>query len=376
MNVIIANKYKDALSNLNIDVIKRMDGEFEVETITDTFANFYFNRMILDITAIKNHFDISTIQRLIATIDATKIILFLEDDPRINNTYLSRIISLGIYNFTRELSGVTYLMDNPNSYRDVAQYHDLANGSVPSSQPVGVSPFPQGPMPAQNGPMSFTNHGGQNEDNNSFVSYSSPPKSYDIVNAGSTLVIGFKSLSGDAGSTSLIYMLKKQLVNHKVLAMEINNNDFSYFNDPELISTQATQVDTVKNKFPQFDIVLIDINNSNLDTDGTCNEVIYLLEPSTIKLNTLMRRDRLALEKIKDRKIVLNKSMLTSADVKEFEYEAKVPIFYNIPPLDERKDSQMILDSFLVKLGVYSSTGSKETKPSGTGSIFDLFKKN
>ena len=182
MNVIIANKYRDALSNLNIDVIKRMDGEFEVETITDTFANFYFNRMILDITAIKNHFDISTIQRLIATIDANKIILFLEDDPRINNDYLSRIISLGIYNFTRELSGVTYLMDNPNSYRDVAQYHDLANGTAAGAQPVGISPFPQGPM--SNGSMDFTNHGGQNDGNNSFVSYSSPDGTpYIIVHA-------------------------------------------------------------------------------------------------------------------------------------------------------------------------------------------------
>ena len=55
MNVIIANKYKDSLSSLNIDVIKRMDGEFDVETITETFQNFYFNRMILDITAIQNY---------------------------------------------------------------------------------------------------------------------------------------------------------------------------------------------------------------------------------------------------------------------------------------------------------------------------------
>jgi hypothetical protein len=98
MNVIIANKYKDALSNLNIDVIKRMDGEFDVNTLVETFQTFYFNRMIIDITAIKDHFDITTIQKLSASLDASKIILFLDDDPRINNIYLSKIISLGIYN--------------------------------------------------------------------------------------------------------------------------------------------------------------------------------------------------------------------------------------------------------------------------------------
>ena len=80
MNVIIANQYKEALSNLNIDVIKKMDGEFDVQTIADTFANFYFNRMIIDITALKDCFNIATIQRLSTSLDASKIILFLSDD--------------------------------------------------------------------------------------------------------------------------------------------------------------------------------------------------------------------------------------------------------------------------------------------------------
>ena len=140
--VIIANTYKDALSNLNIDVIKRMDGEFDINTITDTFANFYFNRMILDITAIKDSFNIANIQKLCANLDASKIILFLNDDPRINNSYLSKVISLGIYNFTRELSGITYLMENPNSYRDVAQYHDLAADDARKIEEAKNNPFP------------------------------------------------------------------------------------------------------------------------------------------------------------------------------------------------------------------------------------------
>lgn len=374
MNVIIANKYKDALSNLNIDVIKRLDGEFDAETIIDTFANFYFNRMILDITALKDSFNIATIQRLSASLDATKIILLLSDDPRFNNAYLSKLISLGIYNFTSDINGVNYLMNNPNSYRDVAQYHDLAindeknlkvsqsfaggfmqSGFAPNmnAAPTEVASKPQEKTfqpwmgPSYNGSMD--------------ANYGTP------ITSSSTKIIGFKDLTEGAGATTLIYMLKKNLVRKKVLAVELNKNDFSYFNDNELMSVSAGQFGSVRNRFNQFDVILIDINNSNLDTDGTCSDVIYLLEPSTIKLNTLMRRDRMALEKLKDKKIVLNKSLLSNVDVKEFEYEARVKMFYNIPPLDERKDSQMVLDSFLEKLGIYSNGG-------GPG-LFGMFKK-
>ena len=52
MNVIVANKYVAMLSNLNIDLIKSMTGEFEVDDLINTFDNFFFNKMILDITAV------------------------------------------------------------------------------------------------------------------------------------------------------------------------------------------------------------------------------------------------------------------------------------------------------------------------------------
>ena len=62
MNVIIANKYKEMLMNLDIEVIKSIEGEFDVDEIINNFTNFYFDRMILDITAIKDYQDLDNLQ--------------------------------------------------------------------------------------------------------------------------------------------------------------------------------------------------------------------------------------------------------------------------------------------------------------------------
>ena len=52
MNVIVSNKYQPMLESLDIDIIKSVNGEFDADEIISTFQNFFFQRMILDITAI------------------------------------------------------------------------------------------------------------------------------------------------------------------------------------------------------------------------------------------------------------------------------------------------------------------------------------
>ena len=126
MNVIIANKYKDMLMSLNIEIIKSMEGVFEVDEIIDTFSNFYFDRMILDITAIKNYTDLDNLQKLSINLDVSRVILVLDDSPQSESQeYLSKLISMGIYNFTRNLEGINYLLGHPNNYRDVAHIHNV-----------------------------------------------------------------------------------------------------------------------------------------------------------------------------------------------------------------------------------------------------------
>ena len=45
MNVIISNRYQSVLEQLDIDVIKTLNGEFDVDDIINQFQNFFFQRI-------------------------------------------------------------------------------------------------------------------------------------------------------------------------------------------------------------------------------------------------------------------------------------------------------------------------------------------
>ena len=64
MNVIVSNKKQEQLNSLDIDVIKSINGIYETEELVSMFKNFFYEKMIIDITAINNYNDISNIERL------------------------------------------------------------------------------------------------------------------------------------------------------------------------------------------------------------------------------------------------------------------------------------------------------------------------
>ena len=315
MNVIIANKYKDMLMGLNIEVIKSMEGVFEVDEIIDTFSNFYFDRMILDITAIKNYIDLDNLQKLSINLDISRVILVLDDSPQSESQeYLSKLISMGIYNFTRNLEGINYLLGHPNSYRDVAHIHNVDSSS------------------------------------NQVLSENS---------VGRVKIIGIKNLTEHAGATTLTYLLKKHLdANYNVAALEVGKRDFAFFEGENFISTTEGELPKELMKKSDFDILLVDLNN--YPDDEICSYVLYLVEPSTIKLNKLIRRDRKVFERLNNKRVVLNKSFVTESDVAVFEYEAGTKVFYNIPTLDDRKMPQSAINSILSKMGLMKSVDGED----------------
>lgn len=309
MNVIIANKYQTMLQGLEIDVIKTLYGEYDVDEIVSQFQNFFFQRMILDVTAIKNYQDIKTLQKLSISLDMDKVILLLDESPESGSSdYLSKLISMGIYNFTKNIEGIMYLYHNPNSYRDVAHIHQLDTEVSPQVM-----------------------------------------ERYEPARGGR--IIGVKNVTKQSGASTLIYMMKKQLEkNYNVKAIEVDKRDFLYFRDKDMISTTSNQLGGLLAKYSDSDVILVDMNDSSAAVP-LMHIIIYLIEPSVIKLNRMMMLGNKVLESLKNEKVVLNQSLLSSKDVLDFEYESKLKIFYNMPPLDEREKEIMALNRFLVRLG-------------------------
>ena len=322
MNVIISNKYQAMLQNLDIDVIKRLDGEYDVDDIINEFQNFFFQRMILDITALKDYRDIKTLQKLSISLDMDKIILLLDDSAESTSSdYLSKLISMGIYNFTKNVEGIMYLYNNPNSYRDVAHIQQ------------------------------FDYNGGENV----------VVEKYESTVSG-TRIIGIKNVTKQSGATTLAYMMRNQLLNnYSAVAIEVNKTDFKYFNDKKLVSTTSAEIGNVVAKYTDKDVIIIDINDSQ-QAEDICHDVLYLVEPSIIKLNKLMMFNPKTFTKLKDKKVILNQSLLNSKDLLDFEYEAGIKVFYNMPPLDEREKSIHALNVFLATLGFVRQKDDTEEK--------------
>ncbi len=336
MNVIVSNKYQQLLANLDIDVIKSINGEFSASELVSQFSNFFFNKMILDITAVKNYENISVIQELSMGLNMDKVIILLDDSPIVNSpTYLSQLVSMGIYNFTKNVDSVKYLIDNPNQYKDVAAYHQLNNTQPEQTQTRG-----------------------------GFLGSKQPSND---IEAGKVVqrIIGVKNITDHAGATTLTYILKKHLSKaYKTKAVEIDSHDFIFFNDKELESVDSMALPSFITQNINAEVILIDLNNT---PESICSDVIYLIEPGLIKLNKLIRRNNKIFDELKGKKIILNRSVLSEKDVQDFERESGAKVFYNLPPLDDKLEYIDIVNDFLIALGFSRFNDEPKSK------LFNIF---
>lgn len=312
MFVVISNKYQSLLGNLNIDVIKHINGEFSVDELIAQFSNFYYNKMIIDITAIKDYTNINVIQNLSVNFDMSKVIILLDDSEVTNSPmYISQLVSMGIYNFTDDINTITYLIDNPNTYKDVAQLHNISGFKKPALNDKAVD----------NSKGKITRK-----------------------------IIGVKNVTDHAGATTLVYLLKTHLESkYKVKAVELDKQDFIYFNDSTLDSINSVTFASYLEENSGCDVILVDLNDAI--ADQYCHDIIYLIEPGLIQLNKLIRKDNEIFAKLENKLIVLNRSVLSTKDVEDFEKESNSKVFFNLPYLDDKLDNQAILNSFLVALG-------------------------
>lgn len=285
--------------------------------------------MFLDITAIKDYKDLTNLQKLSMSIDMDKVILLLDKDDSISDSepFLAKLVNMGIYNFTKDQNNLMYLYTNPNIYRDVAYLQKIDTG----------------------------------ENNNTTTD-----SSHSVSNKR---IIGIKNITDSAGATSLIYMLKKVLSSYySVMALEVDKRDLTYFKDKDTLTVKDDEINNIINKYNSIDIFLLDLNKSN--KDYLCTDVLYLVEPSILKLNKLAIINPKIINDIKGKKVVLNKSLLSESEIADFEVETRIKVYYNIPPLNDKKDNSDILSPLLEKLGYIKKSEETEKKKS----IFDFLK--
>ena len=329
MDTVISNKYSSVLNELDIEVSKKLEGEYTADEIISQFKNFFFNKMFLDITAIKDYKDLTNLRKLSMSIDMDKVILLLDKDDSISNSepFLAKLVNMGIYNFTKDQNNLMYLYTNPNIYRDVAYLQKIDTG----------------------------------ENNNTTTD-----SSHSVSNKR---IIGIKNITDSAGATSLIYMLKKVLSSYySVMALEVDKRDLTYFKDKDTLTVKDDEINNIINKYNSIDIFLLDLNKSN--KDYLCTDVLYLVEPSILKLNKLAIINPKIINDIKGKKVVLNKSLLSESEIADFEVETRIKVYYNIPPLNDKKDNSDILSPLLEKLGYIKKSEETEKKKS----IFDFLK--
>ena len=340
MNVIVANERKNELSNLNIDIIKSVDGIYSVEELVGMFTNFFFNKMILDVTAIKDYTSYSNLKKLFEVIDVNKIILVLKEDEKTDASkeFISNLITLGVYNFTSNISEVMELFNKPRVYSDVSNLQ-IKKGTYEINEQIDKE------------------SGRINDEKKEFQEALTP----EDFNRGSKRIIGVVNLTEHTGATTLVVQMVKQLSKYyNTMAVEMNKQDFVFYNLPDLnLYSSTSKEDLMKkiNSDSELEVVVVDLND--VDGKNFCSDVLYLVEPGNIKMMKLIRKNGKIFEELTGEKIVLNRANLTDQEITEFEVESNIKVFSMVSNFRDNLDSVVSVDRLLNKLG-FKKCGKEE----------------
>ena len=359
INIIIKNQNSKVIDSVDINSIKTITGEFTRETIEAELGNLLYSKAVIDITAIKNFFDIKEVLRFLSFFGPNKTVLLLNNSELVNSSsYLTLLVQNGYYNFTRNAAGINYLLTHPNTLNDVTKY--INSLSQTQNQSIELNRM---------GPNTF---GNQTFQSNPYTSNSYINDNYNpgYVRAEESIrtrarIIGIQNVTEHAGATTLMYMILKQLrINYKVKAFEMFKQDSIYLKDSDI--SFCTSVEDLKykiNTLKDTEIILIDLNG--LSERNLCQDILYLVNPGIISLNKALKKDINIREKIADGKIILNQSAIKDEELSNFEYETKFKVYYNMPVINDRAERLLVVDKLLLKLGFGKQ---------GSTSFFGLFK--
>ena len=308
MNAVIANKYKEQIKGLGLEIVGLLEGDFSSDDVIQAFSNFYYEKLILDITSIRDYSNTSNLivnlKKIFTFLDPTKVVLLLENIPQLNNSpFLSKVVDLNIYNFTFDINEIKTLLVTPKTYQQVIDYdnyNEVAQDKLSTNT--------------------------------------------------KTKILGIKNITEHAGASTLIYMMYLELSKHySVKCLEIDKEDFKYFYNEDLVSIKNEQLMDELLKEPHPEILLIDLND--YENDMLIKNILYVLEPSVLKLNKLVANNKEILSKLQDKKVILNRTSISLESARQFESESNIKAFDIIRNVNERNEVNPQIMNLLLKLG-------------------------
>ena len=316
MNVALRNENEAVMNSLDVEIIKTMNGTFAREDIEREFNGLSYNKVIIDITSIRNYFDENTLFNFLTYWEPSRVVLVLNNTEFCNNPdFLKKLVEKGFYNFTKNASGASFLVNRPNNLDDVRKFLE------------GATLY---------------------DSNNS--NEITAEENYSVNRNKHQRIIGLQGLTNHAGATTLMYMMCKMLKTKKtVKGIEVGSKDSTYFKSEDIITSDSIEDLKIKVKtLYTLDVIIIDLNGA--DGLDICDEILYLLEPGTVRLNKLLKSGQNISELSNRAKIILTRSALKESDVAAFEYETKIKVFANVTDFNERLESSKTVNNLLVKL--------------------------
>ena len=330
MNLVIINENISVMNSLTIDIIKTLTGVYDVSNLEQELVNFYFNKVIIDITSIKNYFFKDDLLAFLNYFGKDKVIIVLNDSEYCNSKlFLSTLIENGYYNFTKNAQGVSFLISKPNTYDDVKKYlykEDTFTSALTSNINA--------------------------EDESVKENFNTTNIVNNVKNEKKTRVIGVQDLYPGAGATTLMQQMVKQLaINYNAMGIELTGHDTVYFrNNKILFCANMLDAKAEIRRHKDVEVFVIDLSGIK-DKEDVCDEIIYLLEPGIIRLSKFIKYTDNLNELLDGKKIVLNRSALKDDEMDFFESQTGIKVFYNLINFDDRKERLLSVDKLLIKLG-------------------------
>ncbi len=130
MNILFSNINRNYIINYDLNIMKEIQGLYTSKEIVSMLTDVTYNKLIIDITSIKDYGNLDNVRELSSNLDSSKIVLILTNEPMTLSTYyISNLVNMGIYNFTVIPGEIPTLLVNPRNFEQAKQidYSNINN---------------------------------------------------------------------------------------------------------------------------------------------------------------------------------------------------------------------------------------------------------